>query len=323
MSASAPSAAAPQRWTGAKFLGISLIWGASFLFIKIALEGISPAQVMLGRLMFGAVFLVSVMLVTRRRWPRGARTWGVLALIAIFQGVLPFTLFGWAGQHLPSGISAIYNATAPITTLLVSLLLLPDERLTRARIFGLLLASAGVVVIAGPWRLSFEAGDASVMLAHLACLGATTCYGIAYVIIRRVLRAGRYDATTIAASQITLGAVIGLLVGPLIGGFEPIRLTPEIVWSMLALGVLGTGLAYIWNNEVIGAWGASAASTSTYIIPVVGVVLGMLVLGEVLHWNEPVGGVLVLLGVLASQGRLWSRPPDSSHPSSSHSSDRS
>lgn len=295
--------AAPKR-IGLKFIGVTLAWGASFLFIKVAVGGISPAQVMVGRLGLGAAFLVLLMVLTRRKWPRGSRTWGTLLLIALFQGVLPFTLFAWAGQHLPSGVSSIYNATAPLTTLLFSLMLLPDEKLTRTRTYGLLLAAAGVIVIAGPWRFDFNSGDPNVLWANLACLGATSCYGVAYVIIRRVMRTGEYDAVTIASSQITLAAVIGIIIAPFIGGLEPMQLTPAIVWSMLALGVVGTGLAYVWNNDVIGAWGASTASTVTYLIPVVGVALGMLVLGEVLHWNEPVGGVVILLGVLVSQGRL-------------------
>ncbi len=235
---------------------------------------------------------------------------GALLLIALFQGVLPFLLFAWAGQHLPSGVSSIYNATAPLTTLLFSLMLLPDEKLTRARTYGLLLAAAGVIVIAGPWRFDFDSGDPNVLWANLACLGATSCYGVAYVIIRRVLRAGEYDAVTIAASQITLGTVIGIIIAPFIGGLEPMQLTPAIIWSMVVLGVVGTGIAYVWNNDVIGAWGASAASTATYVTPIVGVALGMIVLGEMLHWNEPVGGIIILLGVLVSQGRLRPRRRD-------------
>lgn len=298
------STAVAPRLIGPKFLGVSLAWGGSFLFIKIAIDGMSPAQVMVGRLMFGALFLVLLMLLTRRRWPRGRRTWGALLLIALFQGVIPFTLFAWAAQYLPSGVSSIYNATSPLATLLFSLLLLPDEKLTRSRVFGLLFAAVGVLVITGAWRFDLTSGDPRLLWANLACLGATSCYGIAYVIIRRVLRTGEYDTVTIAASQITLAAVIGIVIAPFIGGLEPMQLTPAIIWSMIVLGVVGTGIAYVWNNDVISAWGASTASTVTYVIPVVGVALGMIVLSEVLHWNEPVGGLIILVGVLVSQGRL-------------------
>ncbi|MFC4015095.1 DMT family transporter [Nonomuraea purpurea] len=289
---------------GAQFVALAIVWGASFLFIKVSLSGLSPAQVMVGRLALGGTFLAAVMLVTRRRWPRDARTWGALTAISVFLCVVPFLLYAWAGQYIPSGLSSIYNATTPIATLLVSLIVLPDERLTRARTAGLLIAAGGVIVVAAPWDAVSAAGDGPLLLAQLACLGACLCYGIAFVLSRRLLRANQYDSTTIAAGQIVLAAGIGLALAPFVGGFEPIEATPAVVGGMLALGVIGTGLAYIWNTRVIAAWGATAASTVTYVTPVVGVVLGILVLGETIHWNEPAGGVLVVLGILISQGRL-------------------
>ncbi|MFD1322713.1 DMT family transporter [Micromonospora sonneratiae] len=294
---------------GAQFVVLAVVWGASFLFMKVSLDGMSPAQVMLGRLALGAIFLAMVMAVSRRRWPRTARTWGALAVISVFLCVAPFLLYAWAGQYIPSGLSSIYNATTPIATLLVALTVLPDERLTRTRTVGLMIAAVGVVVVAAPWNALGAVQDGPVILAQLACLGACLCYGIAFVLSRRLLRANEHDPTTIAASQVGLAAVIGFMLAPFVGGFEPIRLSPSVVASMLVLGVLGTGLAYIWNTRVIAAWGATTVSTVTYVTPVVGVILGILVLGESLHWNEPAGGVLVILGILISQGRLTLRRP--------------
>jgi len=287
------------------FAAVSLAWGASFLFIKVAGTGLAAVQVMVGRLGLGAALLVLVMLITRRRWPRGIRIWGNLLLISAFLCVIPFTLYAWAGQHIPSGLSSIYNATTPIATLLVALALLPDERLTRTRTVGLLIAATGVVVVASPWSLTLNEQNGTVLLlAQLACLGANLCYAIAFVLSRRLLRTGEYDATTIAASQITLAAVLGLAISPFIGGLEPVHLDIPVVASMLALGLVCTGVVYIWHATIIGAWGATAGATVTYVTPLVGVVLGIAVLGETLHWNEPVGGLLILAGVLISQGLL-------------------
>ncbi|MET7331975.1 DMT family transporter [Nonomuraea sp. NPDC005650] len=304
---------------GAQFVALAIVWGASFLFIKVSLEGLSPAQVMVGRLALGGIFLAAVMLATRRRWPRDVRTWGSLAVISVFLCVAPFLLYAWAGQYIPSGLSSIYNATTPIAALLVSLIVLPDERLTRARTAGLLIAAVGVVVVAAPWSTVGEAHGGPLFLAQLACLGANLCYGIGFVLSRRLLRTNRYDPTTIAAGQIVLAAAIGLVLAPFIGGFEPVLASPSVVTGLLALGVIGTGLAYIWNTRVIAAWGATAASTVTYVTPVVGVILGILVLGETIHWNEPAGGLLVILGILISQGRLTPRRPGRS---ASHDADR-
>ncbi|MPY48640.1 DMT family transporter [Streptomyces acidicola] len=293
-----------SRNISTQFGALALLWGASFLFIKVSLEGLSPAQVMLGRIALGALFLAGVMTVTRRRWPRDARTWGALAVISVFLCVVPFSLYAWAGESIPSGLSSIYNATTPIAALLVSLAVLPDERLTRARVCGLILAFLGVSVVAAPWSTLGQAGADPFLLAQLACLGANLCYGIGFVLSRRLLRGTRHDTITTAAAQMVLATAIGLLLAPFIGGLEPVHVTPSVLSSMLVLGMAGTGLAYILNNRVIAAWGATNASTVTYLTPIVGVVLGILALGETIHWHEPAGAVLVLLGILISQGRL-------------------
>lgn len=291
---------------GAQFVALAVLWGASYLFMKVSLEGLSPAQVMLGRLALGGLFLAGVMAVTGRRWPRGARTWGALAAISVFLCVAPFSLYAWAGERIPSGLSSIYNATTPIAALLVSLVVLPDERLTRARVRGLLLAFLGVGVVAAPWNAlgTSDGGAGASFPAQLACLGANLCYGIGFVLSRRLLRGTGHDAVTVAAGQVAAATAVGLVVAPFIGGFEPVHVTAPVLGGILVLGTAGTGLAYILNTRIIAAWGATTAATVTYLTPVVGVVLGVLVLGETVHWHEPAGAVLVVLGILVSQGRL-------------------
>ena len=290
---------------------LALIWGSSFLFIKLALEGLSPVQVVAGRVVLGAFTLVIVMLVTRRRWPRDAGFWARMIIVAMMLCVVPFLLFAWAGQHIPSGLSSIYNATTPIMTMLVTLIVLPDERLTRVRTLGVLIAAVGVVLVAAPWTITGADGPVS-LLAQLACLGATLCYGIGMVAMRRIIRGRSEDATTIAAVQVSIAAVVALALVPVIG-LQPIRLDASVIIGMVLLGALGTGVAYVWSTRVVQEWGATRASTVTYLTPLVGVVLGMLVLGERLHWNEPVGGVVVLLGVLLAQGVLGTRRAAPSH----------
>lgn len=302
--------------TLALFILVSLAWGSSFLFIKVAGEGFSAAQVMVGRLTVGAAFLALIMLVTRRKWPREPRTLGALLLISVFLCVIPFTLYAWAGQHLPSGLSSIYNAATPIATLLVGLAILPDEKITRNRVIGLLVAAAGIVILAAPWTFAFDTRSGlDVVLAQAAALGANLCYAIAYVLTRRLIRAGTYDSTTIAATQIGLAALVGLAISPFIGGLAPVTVSWPSIWSLLTLGLLSTGIVYIWHATIIREWGATAGSTVTYATPIVGVILGILILGETLHWNEPTGGALVLLGVLigrlpARRGARAGRVPD-------------
>ncbi|KAE8765031.1 DMT family transporter [Georgenia thermotolerans] len=297
------------RGTAIKFAALALMWGSSFLFIRVAVGALAPAQVALGRLVVGAATLALIMTLTRRRWPREARVLGHLAVVAVLLCVVPFLLFSWAGQHIPSGLSSIYNATTPIMTLLVSLVALPQERLTAVRTAALALAAAGVVVIAAPWMLGTVPHGENFGLGQLAALGATACYGTGFVYLRCFLAGVRYDAVTVAATQVGIGALIMLALAPFIAR-APVHLDGAVLASVLALGALSTGIAYIWNFDVVRAWGATAASTVTYLTPVVGVVLGALVLGERLSLNEPLGAVLVILGIVVGQGhvRLARRP---------------
>ncbi|WP_127131591.1 DMT family transporter [Georgenia sp. SYP-B2076] len=301
------AAARPQRATLLKFAALAVIWGASFLFIRVSLDGLSPTQVVLGRLVTGAVTLTLIMLVTRRRWPREPRVLGHLTMIGILLCVLPFLLFAWAGQYIPSGLSSIYNATTPIMTLLFSLVALPAERLTRGRTAALSLAAAGVVVVAAPWTLASAPAGEHHYLAQLAALGATACYGLGFVYMRRFLTGHRYDAVTVAATQIGIAALIMLVLAPFVAT-SPVTLTPAIVASIVVLGALGTGVAFIWNTDVVIAWGATLASTVTYLTPVVGVVLGVVVLHETLSINQPIGAAIVILGILIGQGHVRLRP---------------
>lgn len=286
-----------------KFLALATMWGASFLFIRVGLEGLSPTQVVLGRLVVGALTLAAIMAVTRRRWPRERRVLGHLFVLGLLICVVPFLLFAWAGQHIPSGLSSIYNATTPIMTLLISLVALPTERLTAVRSVALVLAAAGVVVIAAPWQLTTASVGEHYYTAQLAALGATACYGTGFVYMRRFLTGHHYDGVTVAATQVGLAAGVMVAVAPFVAR-GPVDLSPAVVGSVLALGALSTGIAYAWNTEIVRAWGATLASTVTYLTPVVGVVLGALVLHERLTVNQPVGAAIVILGILVGQGHL-------------------
>ncbi|WP_309135623.1 DMT family transporter [Cellulomonas sp.] len=289
-----------DRRTVLLYLGAALVWGSSFLFMKVGLEGLGPAQVALARLLLGALTLVVVMTVLRRRWPRDRRTWGHLAVVGVLLCVVPFQLFAWAGQHLASGLSSILNATTPLMTSLAVALLLPAERLTARQGVGLGVGAAGVVVIMAPWSYLGAEGVAAPLPALLACLGATACYGLGMTYMRRFVTPLRLPAETVAAGQIVVAALVMLAIAPAVAR-GPVTLTWPVVLSMVGLGALGTGMAYVWNTRVVDTWGAQRASTVTYLTPVVGVVLGILVLDERLHWYEPVGGLLVVLGIVVAQ----------------------
>lgn len=283
-----------------QFLGMGFIWGASFLFMKVALGGVSFGQVAWTRTVLGAITLGAVILITRQSLPRERAVWGHFLVLAAVNCVIPYLLFAWAEQYVASSLASIYNATTPIMTALMATLAFRVEKLTGSQVFGVLLGIVGVVVIIGPWRYEQLTGD---LWGQLACLGATLCYGFTYAYMRKFLAHRPISGSTLAFMNIGVAAVYMLLLTPLIA-WHPVRLDWQIVVSLVLLGALGTGLAYVWNFGVLRAWGPTNASTVTYITPVVGVLLGVLLLGESLEWNQPLGATLVLCGILFTQRRL-------------------
>ncbi|MDL9980895.1 DMT family transporter [Microbacterium sp. ASV49] len=295
-----------SRTTLWAFLALSLVWGSSFLFIKVGLQGLSPAQVVLGRVLLGAITLAVIMTVSRRRWPRERRVWAHMIVVGTFFCAIPFTLFAWAEQFLPSSLASIYNATTPIMTLLLTPLILPSERLGRARSLGLVVGILGVLILTAPWQLIGSPQLAATAPAQLACLGATASYGFAGLYMRRFVSGLPYDSVTLSSVQLAMASVVVVLLAPFTAR-GPVALDLPVVASMAGLGILGTGVAYIWYTGVLRAWGPARASTVTYLAPVVGVVLGVVVLGEAVHWYEPVGGAIVIAGIVISQGGLRRR----------------
>jgi drug/metabolite transporter (DMT)-like permease len=291
--------------TRSAFLALSAIWGASFLFIKVAVEhGVPPAGVAFGRVAIGALVLLAVV---RTRLPRGRVVNAHLFVVALVMNTLPFTLFAYGEQHVSSVLAGIYNATTPLLTLLAVLLFLPSERPTPQKLVGLGVGFVGVLVVLGPWQ-SFGGGELG---GQLMCLGAAACYGIGATYMRRFLAGRPESGTELAASQLSWGT-LQLLIVTLVVGDTPHDVTTSAVLSMIALGALGSGVAYILFFKLIREAGATSATTVTYVIPVFSTVLGIAVLGEALTWNEPVGAVIVLASVwFASMSvggaRVWRR----------------
>lgn len=283
-----------------QFVLTGIVWGSSFLFIAVALTGMTPAQVAGGRLLFGALALAAIVAIRRERLPRGLRTWGHLCVLAMTFCVVPFLLFAWAEQHVSSGLASIFNATTPIMTAIMAWAVFRVESLRLGQLIGIGVGIVGVVVIIAPGAVG-EVGDSTV--AQLALLGATACYGVSLAYMRRFLGDSGLSGIAFAFGYIGPAAAFMLLLSPVILA-EPMRLTLPVVGSIVALGVLGTGVAYVWNQNTLRAWGPTRASTVTYITPVVGVGLGILVLGERISWNEPVGAAVVFLGILLVQQRI-------------------
>lgn len=283
---------------------LALIWGSSFLFVKVAVQVIPPAYVALGRIAVGAVTLLVVLAVTRQRLPRDPAVWGHSAVVAALVNVAPFMLFSWGEQHVSSVLAGIFNATTPVLAMLVALVALPEERPGRARLVGLPIGFAGVLVVLGVWR----GGHGESLAGQLACLAAAGCYALGFPYAKRTLVGRPETVLELSTVQVVIATVEAAVAAPLLSGGLPTGLgrwwTPQVAGSVLALGVFCTAIAYLLNYRVIRRAGAVTATMVSYLMPIVSVAAGVLLLGEHLSWNQPVGALVVLLGVAIGQGLL-------------------
>jgi drug/metabolite transporter (DMT)-like permease len=278
-----------------QFLLLSAIWGSSFLFIKVLGRHWPAVWVALGRVALGALTLVVLALARGERLRFERRLWAHLAVAALLFNAVPFTLFAFGEKHVSSIVAGLWNATTPLWALVVALSALPEEHLRSGQLFGLLLGFAGVTLLLGPWR-GLGHGQ---LVGHLACAGAALCYGVGFPYTRRHLAGRAASGIALSAGQLLCATALLALVAP----FAPLPasdLGADAIGSLLALGVLSSGVAYALNYAVVRAAGATVASTVTYLIPVFAALLGVLVLGETLSWNQPAGAAVLLLGIAIS-----------------------
>lgn len=283
------------------FVALAAIWGASFLFIKVGVEDLGPLQVAWARCAIGALTLLAILRVTGDRLPRDRAVVGHMGVMGLLFCSVPFSLFSWAETHVTSVVAGIYNAATPLMTLVALFAIVPAERPTRTRAAGLGLGFAGVVTVLGPW----EGRAGGPIGAQLACLAAAACYGTGFAYLRRFVHDRPESGTSLAATQLAWAA---LQLTPLVAfGALPDRVGLDVVGSMLALGALGSGVAYVLNFRVLRIAGPATASSVTYLVPLFSTLLGVSLLGEEVTWHQPVGAAVVLLGVAVSQGRLAGR----------------
>jgi len=282
----------------ASYLLLGVLWGSSFLFIHEGLTILPPIGVVFWRLLAGAIVLAVIVRVRGIKITRNPRHWLLIGFGGLFMNSIPFTLFAYGQQHVTSILASIINATTPIMTLLALLTLFRSEKLRPHVIWGLLVGAAGVMVVLAVWQ-GFGENDP---VAVLCLLGATVCYGIGGPFIVRYVSPLKLPNEQTAFVQMSIAAIAVApfyLSGPLMTA--PPSLAP--VASVLALGALGSGFAYVLFYSVINQAGSAIANSVTYITPLVAVLLGVLLLGEPVYWYEPVGAAVVVLGALISQGR--------------------
>ncbi|MBJ6617571.1 DMT family transporter [Streptomyces sp. I3(2020)] len=295
-SAPAPVPARPRLDWRLRFAALSLIWGFSFLLIKVGTQGYAPFQVTLGRLAFGTAVLAVAMAVRREGLPRGARTWMHLAVAGFLLNALPFSLFAFAELTIPSTLAGICNATSPLWGMALSLVALREDRPTRVRVAGLGLGFLGVLTVLGAWQ-GFHGLDArGTALALLASLS----YPVGWIYVRRTLAGSSASHLSLTGGQLLLATVQLAVVTPLFTS-APSSLAVGPLLAIAALGTLGTGLAVLVQYGIVAEVGPTTGQMVTYFVPVIAAAAGILLLGETLTWSTPVGAAVVLAGAALTQ----------------------
>jgi drug/metabolite transporter (DMT)-like permease len=277
---------------------LALLWGSSFLWIKVALDGLSPVQLVLVRLALGAAVLVLVVRVRRLRMPHDRITWLHLTVAALIANAIPYLLFAIGERTVSSSLAGALNATTPLWTLGIGLAAHTERQVTPRRLLGLLVGFAGAVVILAPW----SAPSPGAIGGALACLGAAASYGLSYVYMGRRLAGRGLSPLVLSSAQLTAATGLLLLVTP-VAGLQPVQLTPAVLAAISILGALGTGAAYVLNYQLITDEGPTATSTVTYLLPVVAVALGIVFLGEPAAAHLLLGTGVVLVGITLVQQR--------------------
>jgi drug/metabolite transporter (DMT)-like permease len=294
------------RWLPS-YLALAFIWGTSFLFIKVGVSELHPLWLTFGRVLAGAVTLLVVLAVLRDRLPRDPVLWAHLTVVAALGVTLPFTLFGFGEQRVSSVLAGIWNAATPLVALPLAVLAFRTERMTVRRAAGIVIGFAGVLVVLGVWR---GVGGAQ-LTGQLMCFGAAMCYAVAIPYQKRFVAGRAGSGVSLAAAQLLIALAQVAICAPLLAGAPPApaSLSVRVLLCVLALGALGTGLAFVLNFRVIRIAGASTSASVTYLMPVVATIVGVVVLREHLLWNQPVGALIVLAGVAVAQGIRARRRP--------------
>ena len=290
----------PIEWL--VFLALGAAWGSSSLFIKIGVETLTPFTLVAGRLAIGAGVLALVMRFTRQPLPRQQSVYWHLGVVALLGIVIPFSLISWGEQTIDSGLAAILNGTVPLFAIVLAALVLADEPMTVNRLAGLVVGFAGVVLLTAP---GLRDGFGGSLPGQVALIAASISYGAAGVYARRTVRG--VPALTSAFLEVGIAFVITLVLAAVFGGPWATRVDGGTVLSVAWLGLIGSGLAFLAFFYLLDRWGATRTALVAYLLPVVGIVLGVLVLQESVTLPMLGGTALIIGGIALANSRFGHR----------------
>ncbi len=277
---------------------LAAMWGPSFVFIKVAVETIPPITMVFGRVALAAILLYLFLRLQNGRMPSSRSTWKHMSVVALTHNTIPFVLFAWGEQYVDSAMASILNGTIPLFTIILAHFFTQDDRLTPAKIGGVLVGFAGLVVLVLP---TFQGGLQATAWGISALVLAAFLYGVAIVYTRNHLRG--LPPLVAPTGQLIMASLFLMPVMLLVD--QPWTLAmpslPSIL-SMVALGVVGTALAFILYYRMMERVGASYISMVAYMIPVFGIIFGVLLLDETITQAMVIGCALILLGVMIVNG---------------------
>lgn len=292
----------PVEW--ALLFTLSLLWGASFLFVAVSVKTVPPLTLVTARMVLAAVVLYVIVRAIGTRLPADRRSWRDFLIMGMLNNFIPFSLIAWGQSYIASGLASILNATSPLFAVVVAHLLTSNERMTPSRVTGVLTGFAGVAIMFGPSVFRGVGGD---LLPMLACLGAALAYALSVVFALRFSRRGIAPLPTATGQMI--GASVIMIPIMLIAD-RPWTLampSPTVIGAVVCLGVLSTSLAYVIYYRILATAGSVNLTLVTFLMPITAVLLGALVLGE---WLEPrhfLGMAAIGLGLAFIDGRLVGR----------------
>jgi len=289
------------RLEWALLVTLSILWGASFFFMEVAVTSLPPLTVVILRVGLAAVALNCCVRLLCARMPTDPRVWATFLIMGVLNNLIPFSLIVWGQTHIASGLASILNATTPLFTVLVAHVLTTGEKATRGRIIGVAVGFAGAVLMIGPDALRII--DSGV-LGQIAVLGASVSYALAGIYGRRFVRMGLSPVTT-ATGQLTAATFVLLPIVMFVD--RPWALAMPGPWTfgaIAALALLSTALAYIIYFRILATAGATNLLLVTFLVPVSAILLGTLILGEQLDIRHFAGMGLIGFGLVAIDGRI-------------------
>lgn len=300
MQSSANKVMGPLEW--GLLVVLSVLWGGSFFFSKVALAELPPFTVVLARVSLAAVALHVLLLATGQRMPSAPRMWGMFVIMGALNNLIPFSLIFWGQTQIASGLASILNATTPVWTVLLAHLLTQDERLSANRLSGVVLGLLGAVIMIGPDALG---GLGLNVLAQMAVVGAAISYAFAGIFGKRFR--GIPPLVT-ATGQITATTVLMIPIALVTDRVWTLPVPSGITWlALLGLALLSTAVAYVIYFRLLATAGATNLLLVTFLIPVSALLLGITILGERLDPRHFVGMALIGLGLAAIDGRVVRR----------------